>query len=83
MAQRTRFESSSCMATDILSMPAMSSEVERLFSAAKNTIGDKYYMLAVSTIEAVECLKSWFRLDLFTQEDLNGLMEPVDIDLLE
>ena len=63
------------MAIDILSIPAMSAEVERVFSGAKITMG-------VSTIEAVECLKSWFRLDLFAQEDLNEMME-VDLDLGE
>ena len=63
------------MAIDILSIPAMSAEVERVFSGAKITMG-------VSTIEAVGCLKSWFRLDLFAQEDLNEMME-VDLDLGE
>ena len=70
------------MAIDILSIPAMSAEVERVFSGAKITIGDKRQRLRASTIEAVECLKSWFRLDLFTQEDLNEMME-VDLDLGE
>ncbi len=40
------------MAIDVLSIPAISSEVERLFSAAKL---DKRYRLQASTIEAVEC----------------------------
>ena len=76
-AQRTRFPLLSRMAIDILSIPAMSSEVERLFSAAKNTIGDKRLRLTASSVEAIECLKSWFRLDLFTQEDLNMTIEEV------
>ena len=40
-AQRTKFPLLSRMAIDILSIPAMSAEVERVFSGAKITIGDK------------------------------------------
>ena len=71
------------MVIDILSISAMSFEVERLFSAAKNIIGDKRYRLNASTIEAVECLKSWFRLELFTQEELHIIIEEVDMDVGE
>ncbi len=40
-----------------------------------NTIGDKRYRLLPSTLEALECLKSWFRLELFTQEELHSILE--------
>ena len=63
------------MAIDLLSIPAMSAEVERLFFSSKLTISDKRNHLMATTIEAVECLKSWFRLNLFTQEDLDTAME--------
>lgn len=56
-AQRTRFPTLSRMAIDILSIPAMFSEVKRLFSAAKLTISEKCHWLRASTIEVVECLK--------------------------
>lgn len=75
--QRTRFPLLSRMAIDILSIPAMSSEIKRLFSVAKNTIDDKRLRLTVSSLKAIECLKSWFRLDLFTQKDLNMTIEEV------
>ena len=70
------------MAIDILFISAMSAEVERVFFDTKNTMGAKRQRLKASTIETVKSLKSWFRLDLFTQKDLNEMME-VDLDLGE
>ena len=57
-AQRTRFPSLSRMAINIQSIPTISVEIKRLFSTAKNIIGDKRYNLRPSTIETLECLKS-------------------------
>ena len=70
-AQRSRFPLLSAMAIDIFSIPAMSSEAERALSGAKHTISDERAYLHIDTIQALECLKSWFRADIFTQEDLN------------
>ena len=47
------------MAFDILSIPAMSAEPERLFSGAKITITDRRNRLGIESIQAIECLKSW------------------------
>ena len=47
------------MALDILSIPAMSAEPERLFSGAKITITDRRNKLGIESIQAIECLKSW------------------------
>jgi hAT family C-terminal dimerisation region len=47
------------MAFDILSIPTMSAEPERLFSSAKITITDRRNRLGIESIEAIECLKSW------------------------
>lgn len=69
-AQRSRFPLLSAMAIDIFSIPAMSSEAERVFSGAKHTISDERASLQIDTIQALECLKSWFRADLLTQEQL-------------
>lgn len=49
------------MALDILSIPAMSAEPERLFSSCKISITDRRNQLGIESIEAIECLKSWFR----------------------
>lgn len=70
-AQRSRFPLLSAMAIDIFSIPAMSTEAERVFSGVKNNISDERASLQIDTIQALECLKSWFRADLFTQEDLS------------
>ena len=81
-AQRTRFPLLLRMAIGILSIPAMSSEVERVFSITTNTIRVKLHRLMGLPIEALEYLKSRFRLDLFTQKDPNSIMK-ANIDLGE
>ena len=66
------------MAIDILSIPAMSDEPERVFSGARRTISWERMQLGREIIEKVECLKSWMRnnmvvgaLDVDVDEDLN------------
>ena len=54
---------------DILSIPAMSAEPERLFSRAKITITDRRNRLGSDAIEALECLKSWFGIRDFQGDD--------------
>jgi hypothetical protein len=49
------------MAIDILSIPAMSDEPERVFSGARRTISWERMQLGREIIEKVECLKSWMR----------------------
>ncbi len=70
-AQRSRFLLLSSMAIDIFSIPAMSSEAERVFSGANLTITDEGSSLHIDIPEALECLKSWFRSGIFTQDDLS------------
>jgi len=57
------------MALDILSIPVMSADPERLFSGAKITISDRRNRLGIYTIEALECLKSWLKIEAFEEED--------------
>lgn len=47
------------MAIDILSIPAMSAEAERIFSGARRTISWTRARLGSKAIESSECLKSW------------------------
>lgn len=47
------------MAPDILTIPAISAAPERLFSSANITISDRRNRLHGDTTEAIECLKSW------------------------
>ena len=49
------------MAYDLLSIPAMSAETERVFSGAKLTISPNRNRLAEDIIEATECLKRWYK----------------------
>lgn len=62
---RERGESSypilAAMAYDLFSLPGMSSECERSFSAAKRMITDTRYQLKTDIIEADQCVKSWFK----------------------
>src|SRR4051812_22051251 len=49
------------MAVDILSIPTMSAEPERIFSGARRTITRSRQQLSGVMIEKLECLKSWIR----------------------
>jgi hAT family C-terminal dimerisation region len=60
-AQRTKYPRLSQMAIDILSIPAMSAEPERVFSGARRTISWERSQLGASNIMKTECLKSWYR----------------------
>ncbi|XP_044716524.1 uncharacterized protein HRG_10056 [Hirsutella rhossiliensis] len=48
------------MALDVLSVPPMSDECERLFSSAKILLSDRRSRLKIDIIEASECLRSWY-----------------------
>ncbi|KAI8402270.1 hypothetical protein FOFC_17577 [Fusarium oxysporum] len=69
--QQKTYPSLSKMAVDILSIPAMSAEPERLFSGAKITITDRRNRLGSDVIEALECLKSsWFWMRDFQGDEI-------------
>ncbi len=72
--QRTRHPRLSRMAIDILSVPAMSAEAERVFSGARRQIPWSRASLGSRVIEQMECLKHWFR---------NGWLEELDVYLPE
>jgi hypothetical protein len=57
--QQLDYPNLSIMALDLLSIPAMSAEPERLFSGAKITITDRRNKLGIKMIQAIESLKSW------------------------
>jgi hAT family C-terminal dimerisation region len=52
------------MAFDILTIPAMSAETERVFSGAKLTISPTRNRLGEDIIEATECLNRWYEAGL-------------------
>jgi len=57
--QQRDYPNLSRMALDMLSIPAMSASIERLFSSANITVSDRRNRLSPDTIEMVESLKSW------------------------
>jgi len=57
------------MALDLLSVPPMSAECERLFSVAGQMVSPLRTRLEASTIGMTQTLKSWVR---------NGLIDVVD-----
>jgi hypothetical protein len=60
--QQRDYPNLSKMALDILSIPAMSASIERLFSSANITVSDRRNRLTADTIEMIESLKSWQKL---------------------
>ena len=86
-AQRSRLPLLSKIAINIHSIPPISAEPERVFSGSKHTILDQRNSLKSKTIKLLECLKSWFRLDIFTEQDLHTIMGHLDnedaIEVLE
>lgn len=74
-AQKSRFPLLSLMAIDIFSIPAMSLEPERVFSGAKNTLSDNLASMGMDTIQATQCLKSWFRIGLFTKDNISQVIQ--------
>lgn len=69
--QQKTFLALSIMAIDILSIPAMSAEPERLFSGAKITITDRRSRLGIDSVQAIECCKSWLGKDKIPYVDEN------------
>lgn len=72
--QRERYPRLSKMAIDILSIPAMSADPERVFSGARRTISWERMSLGADTINMGECLKSWIR---------SGITEGLPVDAVE
>ena len=82
--QRSRLPFLSKMAIDIFSIPAMSSEPERVFSGAKHTLTEQRMRCNIETIQLLECLKSWFRIGIYTEEDLHRVIaEELEMDQSE
>ena len=61
LSQRRSYPNLSQMAIDILSIPAMSAEPERIFSGCRRIISWTRMRLGIKVIEEGECLKSWIR----------------------
>ena len=62
--QRSRYPYLSIMALDILSIPAMSADTERLFSQAKLTLSTQRQNMDARSLEILQCLQNWDRSSL-------------------
>ncbi|EED11944.1 conserved hypothetical protein [Talaromyces stipitatus ATCC 10500] len=69
--QQKRWPRLSYIAIDILSIPAMSDEPERVFSGARHTISWERAQLSAENIERIECLKHWAKTGI-AEEKLKG-----------
>ena len=58
-ARREAYPILSKLAIDIFSIPAMSTEPERVFSSTKKLITDERNRFGNETVEADECQKHW------------------------
>jgi len=81
------------MAIDILSIPSMSAEVERVFSGARRTISWEQMRLGSERIENNECLKSFIRIRMKQDDEyieelrkltsrITGVV-PSDVEMVE
>lgn len=69
------------MAIDLLSIPAMSAESERVLSGARRTITWERHNLGSKVVEESECMKSWIR--LLIQDGDEGLSTEIAQQVLE
>jgi len=59
--QIKRWPRLSLFAREVLSIPAMSDEPERVFSGGRRTISWERMQLGILSVERIECMKSWYR----------------------
>ncbi len=71
------------MALDILSIPAMSTEPERLFSGAKISLTDRRNRIGDDLLQALECLKSWHKITDREYELLESLYDSLEHRILQ
>jgi hypothetical protein len=61
-SQQRNFPNLSKMALDLLSIPAMSTEAERIFSYLEDSISERRNKSNMDLVEALVLLKSWMKL---------------------
>lgn len=79
--QRYQWPTLTRFAIEILSIAAMSDDVERVFSGARRTISWERAKLGLDKVEAVECLNSWFQLNL--EGEIESIEESSEEDIEE
>ena len=58
------------MALDLLTIPAMSADAERIFSGCRLQMTHCRNRMSVKTLEALELLKSWMNLANWDEHDI-------------
>lgn len=76
-SQRQSYPNLSRMALDLLTVPAMSADAERLFSGANLTISDRRNRLGIKMIESLECLRSWMKLGDWQDDGIEEWQRPM------
>lgn len=72
--QRLEYPTLHKMAINILSIPAMSADVERLFSSAGLTLSNRRNRMGTDMLEALESLKSWLKIrDFEWDQEATGI----------
>jgi hypothetical protein len=72
------------MAKEILSIPETSASSERAFSVGKDVFGIARMRLQPETVEALICLRSWYKLGIIAKMDVQSfLYENGDEKLME
>ena len=79
-AQQRSYPNLQQMALDILSIPSMSAESERVFSGTRRQITFDRSRLNGSSIGRAECLKSWIKNDIEPVEESSRVGSPADDD---
>lgn len=83
LQHQTDYPTLSKMALDILAIPAMSAEVERVFSSASLTITDRRNRLGEEVIEAIECQKSWLQsgiIEFTGADEMEGMLKQLEVE---
>ncbi|KZS00134.1 Uncharacterized protein APZ42_003699, partial [Daphnia magna] len=63
------------MARDLLSIPATSAASERAFSVGRDVFGISRMSLKPETVEALICLRSWYKAGLVGVKDVYDFLE--------
>lgn len=62
------------MIIDIYFILIMFSELERIFFSVKYTVSNQKNSFETEIIKLLKCMKSWFRLGIFTEQDLHFIV---------
>lgn len=74
-SRSTRWPRLSVMAKDLLCIPATSAASKRAFSAGRDLFGIAKMTLTLETVEALVCLRSWYKAGLVKEMDVQEFIE--------